>query len=42
MLFILILMIAILIKYLIHEIKELKRILKGNIKEEDFDDFILK
>ena len=42
MLFILILIMAILTKYLIHEIKELKRILKEDIKENDFDDFIIK
>ena len=42
MLFILILIMAILTKYLTYEIKELKRILKGNIKENDFDNFIIK
>lgn len=30
------------IKLLIHEIKEFIRVLKGDIKDDDYDDFILK
>ena len=37
----LIILMILVIKQLIKEIKDLKRVLKGDIQEEDYEDFIL-